>query len=358
MIKNILILLCYLVLYRAAALANMANPMAPQSMSAQLIPAGSVRVTNERIDIRFTKDTLDGDDYSEFSVVYHIHAEQAMELPLVFLGFNVHGLEQVMVNGKSAPSQQLDQQQEKFSFLRYKDNSYQISYDGQDWKDVALSDAFYFTAKLNKGQNTIAVRYNAYMGYDRRDILTKYNIKYLLFPSKYWASFGPIDLFLHLSNNKEIYTQDLGTPHRLTDSLAHWKIESIHHKESFHIQVAERISFVAKAILWISPEILALIGSILFIYLHLHYIYKKYKLGKYRYALWIGNLIVPSSFFLFYWFWCSLANYLINGFFDEKSRGFTLLVILTLPIIYLVYDLVLFIVDRSIRSRFQKQQPN
>jgi len=111
---------------------------------------------------------------------------------------------------------------------------------------------------------------------------------------------------------------------------------------------------LAQAILWVHPELLALIGSICLLCLHIRCIYLKYKTGRYRYALLLGNLIIPSSFYFFIWFWSSLANYLVNGVFDEKSRGFILLVIFTLPLIYLVYDLVLFIIDRSIRAKLNR----
>ncbi|WP_312186112.1 hypothetical protein, partial [Sphingobacterium sp.] len=100
----------------------------------------------------------------------------------------------------------------------------------------------------------------------------------------------------------------------------HWTIESAGQQASFGIEVGEKIAFIAKALLWVHPETLALIGSIVMLYLHIRYIYKKYKTGKYRYALLIGNLIVPASFYGFCWLWTSLANYLVNGIFEHNAR--------------------------------------
>jgi hypothetical protein len=336
--------------------ANMANPMSPHSITGQLVPAGKVKVTHERIDIHLLADSSEyNSDYqSHFSIVYHIHAEEAIELPLVFLALNMGGLDRILVNQNEIEGKKMDQPGSKFPFLRLKDGYYEISYDSDEWKRISLSDAFYFTAKLHKGDNSIQIQYSAYMGYDRRDIRTRYKIDYLLFPSKYWSSFGPIELYLHLDGKIEVLTQDLGTVKSQTDSIAHWVIDHVEKKASFHIEVGLKTSLFAKAILWAHPELLALIGSIFLLYLHIRCIYLKYKSGKYRYALLFGNLIIPSSFYFFIWFWSSLANYLINGSFDEKSRGFILLVIFTLPLIYLVYDLVLFIIDRSIRSRLHK----
>ncbi|MDR0264440.1 MAG: hypothetical protein LBJ04_14585 [Sphingobacterium sp.] len=350
---KILITAAYLLLTVTTLFANMANPRSPHSITGQLVPAGKVKVTHERIDIRLVADT--SDDYSDyrshFSIVYNIHAEQDIELPLVFLALNMDGLDQVLVNRKEIKAKTMDQPGSKFPFLRLKDGYYEISYDSDEWKRISLNDAFYFTAKLHKGENSIQVRYSAYMGYDRRDIHTRYEIDYLLFPSRYWSSFGPIDLYLHLNGDMEVLAQDLGTAKLQTDSITHWVIDQVEKKESFHIEVGQKTSLLAKAILWVHPELLALIGSLFLLYLHIRCIYLKYKIGKYRYALLVGNLIIPSSFYFFCWFWSSLANYLINGSFDEKSRGFMLLVIVTLPLIYLVYDLVLFVIDRSIRSR-------
>jgi len=350
---KILITTVYLLLSVMMLFANMANPRSPHSITGQLVPAGKVKVTSERIDIYPLADTLDynSDYHAHFNIVYNIHADEDIELPLVFLALNMDGLDRVLVNQKEINAKAMDQPDSKFPFLRLKDGYYEISYGSDEWKRISLDDAFYFTAKLHKGDNSIQVQYSAYMGYDRRDIRTRYEIDYLLFPSRYWSSFGAIDLYLHLNGHMEILTQNLGTAKLQTDSIAHWVIDHVEKRESFHIEVGLKTSILAKAILWIHPELLALIGSIYLLYLHIRCIYLKYKSGKYRYALLIGNLIVPSSFYLFCWFWSSLANYLVNGIFDEKSRGFILLVIVTLPLIYLVYDLVLFIIDRSIRSR-------
>jgi len=350
---KILITAAYLLLTVTTLFANMANPRSPHSITGQLVPAGKVKVTHERIDIRLLLDTTDyhSDYRSHFSIVYNIHAEEEIELPLVFLALNMDGLDRVLVNQKEIKAKAMDQPDSKFPFLRLKDGYYEISYDSDEWKRISLDDAFYFTAKLHKGENNIQVQYSAYMGYDRRDIRTRYEIDYLLFPSRYWSSFGRIDLYLHLNGAMEVLAQDLGTANLQTDSIAHWVIDQVEKKESFHIEVGLKASLIAKAILWAHPELLALIGSIFLLCLHIRGIYLKYRSGKYRYALLIGNLIIPSSFYFFIWFWSSLANYLINGIFDEKSRGFILLVIFTLPLIYLIYDLVLFIIDRSIRSR-------
>jgi len=336
--------------------ANMANPFGPHSITAQLVPAGKAKVLHERIDIHIVRDSLDYDDKSQFNIEYIIHAEEDMDFPLVFLALNLDGLEKVIINQKEIKSLTLDPSDIKFSFLRFKDGYYEISYGKAEWERINLSDAFYFTAKLHKGENSIKVQYRAFMGFDRRDILTKYQIEYLLFPSKYWSSFGPIDLYLHPGNKMKAYAQNLGTPKEQTDTLVHWIIESPGKQGSFTIEVGEKISFPAQALLWIHPEVLALIGSIVLLYLHIRYIYKKYKTGAYRYALLLGNLIVPASFYGFCWFWTSLANYLINGIFEHNARGYILLVLFTLPLIYIVYDLILFVIDRSIRAQFQKKQ--
>jgi len=338
--------------------ANMANPFGPHSITAQLVPSSKAKVLRERIDIHLVRDTVDYDYQSQFNIEYIIHAEENMDFPLVFLALNLDGLENVTVNQKEIKSIPLDQKNLKLPFLRFKDGYYEISYGNSEWERINLNDAFYFTAKLHKGENSIKIQYRALMGYDRRDILTKYEIEYLLFPSKYWSSFGPIDLYLHTGNKMKAYAQNLGAPQQQTDTLVHWTIESVGKQDSFKIEVGEKTSFLASAILWIHPELLALIGSIILFYLHIKYIYKKYKIGRYRYALLIGNLIVPGSFYGFCWFWTSLANYLVNGIFTDNSRGFILLVIVTLPFIYIIYDLVLFVIDRSIRIKFQKQQMN
>ena len=153
------------------------------------------------------------------------------------------------------------------------------------------------------------------------------------------------------------YAQNLGAPKQQTDTLVHWTIEFAGKQDSFKIEVGGKTSFLASAVLWIHPELLALIGSIILFYLHIKYIYKKYKIGRYRYALLIGNLIVPGSFYGFCWFWTSLANYLVNGIFVHNARSYILLVLFTLPLIYIIYGLALFIVDRSIRAKFQQRQP-
>ncbi len=347
-----------LLLAALALSANMANPFGPHSITAQLVPSGKAKVLRERIDIQLVQDTLDYDYQSQFNIEYIIHAEENMDFPLVFLAFNLDGLEKVTVNQNEIKSLPLDPSNTKFPFLRLKDGYYEISYGKAEWERINLNDGFYFTAKLHKGENSIKVQYRALMKYDRRDILTKYEIEYLLFPSKYWSSFGPIDLYLHTGNKMKAYAQNLGVPKQQTDTLVHWVIESVGKQDSFKIEVGEKTSFLASVILWISPGLLAFISSLVLFYLHIRYIYKKYKIGQYRYALLIGNLIVPASFYSFCWFWSSLANYLVNGIFADNSRGFILLVIVTLPFIYIIYDLVLFVIDRSIRIKFQKQQSN
>ncbi|MFU1858544.1 hypothetical protein ACK8HY_16155 [Sphingobacterium sp. NGMCC 1.201703] len=350
---TIILLLATLVLS-----ANMANPYSAHSITAQLVPSSKAKVLRERIDIQLVQDTLDYDYQSQFNIEYIIHAEENMDFPLVFLALNLDRLERVNVNQKEVKSIPLDQRKPQFSFLRVNNGYYEINYGKEEWERIELSDGFYFTAKLHKGENSIKVQYRAFMGYDRRDIIRKYKIEYFLFPSKYWSSFGPIDLYLHRGNKIKVYTANLGAAQQQTDSLIHWKIESVEKKESFTIEVGEKSPLLANIILWIHPELLALIGFIVLCCLHIRYIYKKHKIGGYRYALLIGNLIVPASFNILCWFWTSVANYLVNGIFDHNARGFILLFIVSMPLYYIVYDLVLLVIDRSIRIKFQKQQSN
>lgn len=356
--SKIIALTIILLLATLALSANMANPFGPHSITAQLVPSGKAKVLRERIDIQLVQDTLDYDYQSQFNIEYIIHAEENMDFPLVFLALNLDRLDNVTVNQKEIKSIPLDQKNPKLPFLRFKDGYYEISYGNAEWEQINLNDAFYFTAKLHKGENSIKIQYRAFMRYDRRDILTKYEIEYLLFPSKYWSSFGPIDLYLHTGNKMKVYTQNLGVPKQQTDTLIHWTIESVGKQDSFKIEVEGKTTFLANAILWISPELLALISSLVLFYFHIRYIYKKYKTGRYRYALLIGNLIVPASFNIFCWFWTGLANYMINGIFEHNARGFILLFIFSIPLYYIFYDLILFVIDRSIRIKFQKQQTN
>lgn len=349
--KKIAVLTVCLSIWTMLLFGNMANPMAPHSITGQLLPVSKVKVSSERIDIRIKRDTLEHDYQSHFTIVYHIQAAEAMNLPLLFLAYNLDGLQQVLVNQKQTEARTLDQPNATFPFLRRDNGSYEITYDSQQWRRVSLTDAFYFTARLKQGDNTVQVQYTASMGFDRRDILPKYEIDYLLFPSKYWSSFGPIDLYLHLEDNMEVAKQDIGIPEQQTTAMIHWIIRAAGARESFHIDLSPKTSIVAKTILWVSPNLLALIGSVALLFLHLRAIYRKYALGRNRFALSIGNLIVPASFYTFAWFWSGLANYLVNGAFEQRSRGFILMVVLTLPVLYLIYGLVLFLVDRSMRAK-------
>ncbi|WP_312186114.1 hypothetical protein, partial [Sphingobacterium sp.] len=101
--------------------ANMANPFGPHSITAQLIPSHKAKVLRERIDIHIVRDSQDYDYQSQFNIEYIVHAEENMELPLVFLALNLYGLEKVTVNQNEIKSLSLDQKENKFSFLRLKD---------------------------------------------------------------------------------------------------------------------------------------------------------------------------------------------------------------------------------------------
>ena len=96
--KKIAVLTVCLSIWTMLLFGNMANPMAPHSITGQLLPVSKVKVSSERIDIRIKRDTLEHDYQSHFTIVYHIQAAEAMNLPLLFLAYNLDGLQQVLVN--------------------------------------------------------------------------------------------------------------------------------------------------------------------------------------------------------------------------------------------------------------------
>lgn len=131
-----------------------------------------------------------------------------------------------------------------------KEQFYQAAYSKNESITVKLEDLLYFKAPLHKGTNDIYMEYSADFGFQTYGFLKNYRLKYSLYPSKFWQSFGPITVNLHLNGLAEITQSNLGKA-KIENDVVKWQLSSF--DNDLDITINHRTNLLGKALLFIQP---------------------------------------------------------------------------------------------------------
>lgn len=337
--------------------ANMAKPYVDGTESSTLFGSKNCKVLSETIDLTAIAP-VDKDDYAyvlNYKVSYQVLAEQYGKLPLLFIGQTMTGVKSVIVNGETIQLKTLNKQNaSQFKFLRKNQSGsdfYDISFEGNNMKwGIQLKELVYFEAPLLKGENQITIAYDGMPEYNVYGLLRAYEIDYALYPSNFWKSFGAIKINIHLPKEAEIRDVNVGTRMQLKDGEYQLLINKIT-ADNLKITISKRISYLAKALLFLEPIGLAIIAFLVAGFFHFKWM-KKLRIQrpqKYNYAVPVGALLV--TVLCFYVFVCSgdLIYWLTED--TGLKQGYILLAVFTAPLFLILYWIVMGLVDYSIKKK-------
>lgn len=326
--------------------ANMANPWIEGTEHSGIYSLKNSKVEKEFIHIKLLKD--DEVKSAEFTVTYFIDANAEKKVPLVFIGLGLSGSAKVWVNGNPVEQQELKANQQ--SFLQENINGYNIKFSEKDDHSVSLDDLLYFQANFKKGKNKVVIRYGASLSYDRRDFIKEYKVKYSLYPSKFWDSFGPIEVTLESAENVELLRSNLGNP-TIKNNNYTWTITD--KSKDIEMEFSPKYSLFVQFLVLIGPFGIACIVSFILLLFHVKILKIRRQKHPSKYNFWVPlgivlNYIIFNATFIF-------SFDLLHWLTEKTHQGYYLLAIVVfVPGFLLIYGFMIWFIDRHFKTKMMK----
>ncbi len=350
--------------YGSICYANMAKPYTDVTSHSILFTQKKLSVVKEYIHINISENTGDntfeeGCYNAKFSIAYQIYSEQAIKLPLLFIGLGSPWSDTISVNGKlikeTTAKKILDNNTLKsFDFIKsYRDDLVEISYAKNESALVDLNNLIYFEANLSKGLNIVHVVYNTNMGSNNYGFVRYHNIEYSLYPSQFWQAFGPINIDLELPKNMVVNHSSIGDADSIRGNHHFFTITKIP-TENLKLGIGPKISIVSSVLLTLHPFGIALLVSFIFVFFHFKLI-KKHRAKKQKRFNWyllIGNILIPVLYYVFFFISFGLIH-LVLGSNSLNRHGYIFLLIVTLPVAWLFYSIIMWLVDSYWKDKFR-----
>ncbi|WPL49083.1 hypothetical protein [Sphingobacterium bambusae] len=328
--------------------ANMAQPYFEGSHNAALYGHKNCSVLREVIDIDVRKDSLEDHLYTVFKVHYHLQSNNEVDLPLLFLALSWSDTHVIKVNGKTISHLPLTTANvQEFPFItkgrmENKEQFYQAAYSKNESITVKLKDLLYFKAPLHKGTNDIYIEYRADFGFQTYGFLKNYRLKYSLYPSKFWQSFGPIAVNLHLNGLAEITQSNLGKA-KIENDVVKWQLSSF--DNNLDITINHRTNLLGKALLLIQPIGMATLAFIGLSIAHAM-LFKRFKRTR-NWIFWLGIFVLPALFYTIFLFSYDVIDHVLGY---SSRHGYVFLSVVTYPLLVIVYGLLFAIWKRKHRN--------
>lgn len=330
----------------AIGLPNMAKPWIDGAIHSPLFSNNKCIVQHERIVIGL--DTA-RPAVANYKITYNIISETDQSILLVFLGIDLSQKKKIYVNDKLTADIPLENVAD-FPFLTYLDEEYvEIKYTKQQRKRVRKEELIHFKADLKKGENTIFIEYEGVMKHNRFGFVQTYKLEYSLYPSKFWEYFGEIEVELDLGDQFKIVGSNY--KYRTRDKhLVQWKIPAID-EDVFEAKIRLKTPLLATILLTLQPEGIAFIVFLFLAFIHYKTLVKKYlsENTNFEYALSLGNFIIPVLFYVVYMYSYKLIDWSLDN--THANHGYYFLIIITLPLFWLVYSIIMWIIDRVFLKR-------
>lgn len=324
----------FLLLFPLLMFGNMAKPWMDGSQHSVLYGVGNASVKSEIIDIRLVKESVDEIFFAKYSIKYRIYSPQKQTLPLLFIAINLNDEKEVKVNGVSKTTELLNIEKKKYPFIQKNESGFFVKYHQSDKVPVNPNDLLYFSADLVEGENIIEVTYNADLEYNTYGFIQNYKLEYSLYPSKFWKSFGQIEVNLILDDGVEFKDSNLGSEKK-EGNIYQWKISPQNH-ENIAITVSEKTSFISKILLLLDPFGIALIALVGMFLIHLKLIKRSSK----KYILVVGIILVPILFYVIYFLSFDLIDFSLGKSYTK--HGYVFLYVVTYPLLLLFYWILMW----------------
>lgn len=331
----------FFLLFPLLVFGNMAKPMMDGSQHSTLYGVGNASVKSEVIDIRLVKEPDEGIYFANYTIKYHIYSPQKQALPLLFIAINLYDNTEVKVNGVSKKIELIDIEKKKYPFIQQDATGFFVKYSQSDKVSVDPNSLLYFSADLVEGDNIIEVKYHANLEFNTYGFIKNYKLEYSLYPSKFWKSFGPIDINLILDNGVEFKDSNLGDEKKEKNILK-WKIDP-QNQENMTIEVSEKPSSISKILLFFNPFGIAVLSLIAMSFIH----FKLMKRNTKMYILILGIVLVPILFYVIYLLSFDLIDFSLGKRFTK--HGYVFLYVVTYPILLLFYWIVMLLIFRRIK---------
>ena len=338
---------------------NMAKPYVDGTESSTLFGTKNCSVLSERIDITAIAPR-NIDDYAyqlKYKISYRIAADQQGLLPLLFIAINMEAPKSVIVNGKRISLQTLRKENvNRFKFISPSSSGgefYDIKFEDEtkNW-GVLLQQLMYFEAEIIKGENTITVEYEGSAEYNVFGLLRQYEIQYVLFPSNYWKSFGPIEVNLKLPKEAQVRNVNIGKLQNLSNGNYKLIIDKVT-KDDLVIKFSKKISTFAAVLLFVEPFGLAVIAFMISAFFHIRWLIRRRKQHplKYNYVVPLGMFAVTIITYGVFALGFDLIRWVLNDV--ALKSGYVLLIIFTAPFFLLFYGLATWLVDFQIKKQLK-----
>ena len=327
-------------------LANMANPWIEGAEHSGIYSLKNCKVEKEFINIKLVK----GDEMreAEFIVTYFIDADSDKKVPLVFIGLGLSGSAKVWVNENSVDKQDLNANQQ--SFLQENINGFDIKFSEKEDHPVSINDLLYFQANFKKGKNKVVIQYRATLSYDRRDFIKEYKLQYSLYPSKFWDSFGPIEVTLESIDDIKFLKSNLGNP-TIKNNNYSWKITD--KSKDIEIEFSPKYSWLIQFLVITGPFGIACIVSAILLFFHIKILKNRRKKYPSKYNFWVPlgiilNCIVFNAAFIF-------SFDLLDWLTDKTHQGYYLLAVFVfIPGFLFIYGFLIWFIDRRFKTEIIK----
>ena len=347
--------------------ANMASPVTEGTFSSAAFSSRDINILKEKIHVTIDKDFKT----ALYKIEYFINTDsEGNQIPLLFFAMDYKGDFKVLMDDSevivsAVPPQYLTTANspfQKFSNIFSPPSQYEqsetvtIYWNENSGFVYQLNNLKYFEANLSRGEHTIRVEYEASAWTDVSDWIKEYSFRYSLSPAKFWKSFGSLEVVVDAFQFHQSISTNFNQPTSgKLDSVASWNFEKLP-ANYFQINYVPAVSSLAKTLILIGLDNLAYIFIILLALLHLFLIYKFRKNNlhkKFSWTLIIGSLIIPFLSLLFYMNSFGIIDNLI-GAEAGRYHGYVFLNIIFYPVIAVVYFMVMWIVEKTIKRTRNK----
>jgi hypothetical protein len=342
---------------------NMAKPYTDATEHSVLFSSEKLKVVKESIRIKVFSNG-DSDDFDEgfysakFNITYEIYSEQAIKLPLLFIGLGAPWADTIDVNGirvkETTAKNSMDTITMKAMGLRpsHREGLVEVSFAENEMTYINLDNLIYFEANLNEGLNLIHVVYTVNMGSNNYGFIRYHNIQYSLYPSQFWQSFGPIRIDLELPDTMTVSNASIGSEDSIQNNHYYYTITKIP-TEDLKLAIGPKISIASHILLALHPFGIALVLSLMLVMIHFRLIkkFRQKRIKRFNWYLLIGNFLIPVLYYVFFFLSFGLIH-LTLGYNSLNRHGYIFLLAVTWPAAWLFYSLIMWIADSHWKEKY------
>lgn len=345
-------------LWSLNSFANMSQPYTNGDDTSVIFGSRDCSVDKEHILIEFTpyKNPIYPESnvkwIAKYKITYHITSEKDGKLPLLFIAsdYNPEMMTKILSNGKNMPFQTFNKDNlSEFPFLKTHDSLPRVDIDfngdGMARYSVSPEELIYFSVDLNKGENVVYVEYNAFFSENVRGFGQKYNLRYNLYPSQFWKSFGEIQIEVKMPKDITFFPN---RSYNITDVSVKNNIlrcKTNISEEAFVLFFEKKYTWWQEALTYIGPFGYAVIAALIVMYFEARWLIKKHS----YWVLWLGSLVAMAVHYFAFLYAHDLIHFILGD--GGKGDGYAVLYFIFLPIALGIYMAILLSIVYYIRGK-------